>query len=311
MKKEKVKIKGMGGILLFLIFTAGIGKSEVRIPNVGIGGGIFRSYNNFIGPEVNVRFKLPYNLGLEAKNVFYHKYEVLFGNPGEIKGLYFWKIGKFFSPYIGVGVESYFIEKIKLSPTCGIGVDVGLGNFSFSPEISLSKSASFRLSGYYYFMPKTEKKNPHEKKITYITTIGGAIYGLRRSIAVRLLFSYGSSAGLTYKPHYYLLPLISGGASGYITGELISSWVKKDEGLVSSMAKGLCSGLLGGFTYYLIHRTFFLGTELPLLAKTMPERSDCSAGMVLMFALYGLYFAELHNIALWTISGAVYGAIAR
>jgi hypothetical protein len=305
MKKEKVKSKGRRGILLFLIFTAGIGKSEVRIPNIGIGGGIFRSYEGFIGPEVDVRFRFPYNLGLETKNFIYGKDEVLSGGLGEIKGLYFWSIGKFFSPYIGVGVKSYIEEsgfsRLKLSPTCGIGVEFALYNFTFSPEISFSEATSFSLSGYYNFIPNTKKKNPQERKITYITTIGGALCGVMRPIAFRLIVPGGFS-NLTYEPYRYFPYLIKGSVCGYFTGKLISSWVKKDEGLLISIAKGTCSGLLGGIAYYFTNRATLLIPDNPY-SHFSPERG--------LAVFVTNLVTDIGSIALWTISGAVYGAIAR
>jgi hypothetical protein len=302
MKKEKVKSKAVEGILLFLIFTQGIGKSEVRIPNIGIGGGIFRSYEGFIKPEVDVRFRFPYNLGLEAKSFIF--VQEIPANWGKIRGLYFWEI-RGFSPYIGIGVETFFIKELRegsvasiveFHPAWNIGVEFGLGNFTFSPEISFSKATSFSLSGYYNFIPKTEKKNPQEKKITYITTIGGALCGLTKSLLLGALMMSYSGKRFSSNPYYYSFPLIEGGICGYFTGKLISSWVKKDEGLVSSIAKGACSGLLGGTASFI---TEMVNYHISGWAEF--NYSEPSLGLLVSGA----------NISLWTISGAIYGAIAR
>jgi hypothetical protein len=312
MEKEKGRSKGMGGVLLFLIFTAGIGKSEVEIPNIGIGGGIFHGIEGVIRPQLGVKFAFSDILGLEAKSFIFG--QDMLSSQGRIMILYLLGMRKsFIIWYIGMGVQSFFTKELRkdsvvsiveLCKAWNMGVEFILGNFSFSSEISFSKEYRLSLNGHYYFIPKIKKRNPQEKKITYITMSGGALCGLVKPLLLgAIMSSHCGKSFFSYAYYYRYSPLIEGAISliegsicGYFTGKLISSWIKKDEGLVSSVAKGACSGLLGGTASFITGMASYHISGWGKFSYSEP----CLAFLV-----------DVTNISLWTISGAIYGAIAR
>jgi hypothetical protein len=244
--------------------------------------------------------------GLEAKSFIFG--QDMLSNQGRIMGMVFLGIekgGYVIGSYWGGGVQSFFTKELQKGSVVSIGelylalntgVEFILGNFSFSSEISVSKELCLSLNGRYYYFPKIERKmNPREKKIAYITTSGGALCGLAKPLLLGAIMMSCSGKHLPSNAYYYYPSLIEGSICGYFTGKLISSWIKKDEEFVSSVAKGACSGLLGGTASFIMGMASYHVSGWGKFSYSEP----------------GLAFlVNVTNINLWIISGAIYGAIA-
>jgi hypothetical protein len=295
------------------------------VTGIGIGGGISYGFGvtkknplicvyrkrspqishcveSVIKPELHVRVLYSEGgacYGVEVKSFICG--QDMLSNQGRIMWMVFLGGGCSIGCSWGVGLQSFFtkelqegsvISTVDLYLVLNMGMEFILGNFSLSPEISVSREFCLGLNGRYYYFPEIKSKmNPREKKIAYITTGGGTLCGLAKP----LLLSALSGKRLPSNAYYYYPLLIEGGICGYLTGKLLSSWIKKDEKFVSSVAKGACSGLLGGTA------SFIMGMASYHISR-WGEFSYSKPSLV--------FLVNVTNISLWTISGAIYGAIA-